>query len=147
MSAEHNMINEDFVTFEVSKLLQDKGYRENCRAVYISAETGISKLVVLLFTSRKFGDLIRGRKRVPVRIPGSHAIRCAKMGPHKRKDPHRCRPKQTRMVLPPVRHGGFVSHIADGRIYRYIRESFERWNKRVINLLIRIRLCLHNFVL
>lgn len=60
MSAEHNMINEDFVTFEVSKLLQDKGYRENCRAVYISAETGISKLVVLLFTSRKFGDLIRG---------------------------------------------------------------------------------------
>lgn len=29
MSAEHNMINEDFVTFEVSKLLQDKGYREN----------------------------------------------------------------------------------------------------------------------
>lgn len=60
MSAEHNMINEDFVTFEVSKLLQDKGYRENCRAVYISAETGISKLVVLLFTSIKFGDLIRG---------------------------------------------------------------------------------------
>lgn len=45
MSTEHNMINEDFVTFEVSKLLQDKGYRENCRAVYISAETGISKLV------------------------------------------------------------------------------------------------------
>ena len=26
MSTEHNMINEDFVTFEVSKLLQDKGY-------------------------------------------------------------------------------------------------------------------------
>lgn len=60
MSTERNMKNENFVTFEVAKLLQDKGYRENCRAVYISAETGISKLVVLLFTSRKFGDLIRG---------------------------------------------------------------------------------------
>ena len=92
MSTERNMKNENFVTFEVAKLLQDKGYREDCHASYRTDET---------------------------------AIRRAKMGPYKRKDSHRCRAQQTRLVLPPVRHGGFVSHIADGRIYRYIRESFE----------------------
>ena len=120
MSAEHNMINEDFVTFEVSKLLQDKGYRENCRAVYISAETGISKLVVLLFTSRKFGDLIRGENgsQYEYLAPTLYAAQ-------KWADSYRCRAQQTRLVLPPVRHGGSVFHIADGRIYRHIRESFE----------------------
>lgn len=60
MSTERNMKNENFVTFEVAKLLQGKGYREDCHAVYISAETGILKLVILSFTSRKFGGLIRG---------------------------------------------------------------------------------------
>lgn len=59
MSAEHNMINEDFVTFEVSKLLQDKGYREDCRASYITDETGRSVLSVLTFHVRKFRHLLR----------------------------------------------------------------------------------------
>lgn len=40
MSAEYNKINEAFVTFEVAKILQDKGYREDCRASYITDETG-----------------------------------------------------------------------------------------------------------
>lgn len=56
MSAEHNMINEDFVTFEVAKLLQDKGYREDCRASYITDETGWSELTVV-FRVRKFSHL------------------------------------------------------------------------------------------
>ena len=86
-------------------------------------------LVKLMF----FGSSVRGERVplpvktcewIPVRIPGSHAIRCAKMGPHKRKDPHRCRPQQTRLVLPSLRHGESVSHITGGRIYRHIRESF-----------------------
>lgn len=56
MSTEHNMINEDFVTFEVAKLLQDKGYREDCCASYITDETGRSELTVV-FGVRKFRHL------------------------------------------------------------------------------------------
>lgn len=58
MSAEHNMINEDFVTFEVAKLLQDKGYREDCHASYRTDKTGRSELTVV-FGVRKFRFLSR----------------------------------------------------------------------------------------
>lgn len=34
MSTERNMKNENFVTFEVAKILQDKGYREDCHASF-----------------------------------------------------------------------------------------------------------------
>ena len=53
MSTERNMKNENFVTFEVAKLLQDKGYREDCRASYRTDETGRSELTVV-FGVRKF---------------------------------------------------------------------------------------------
>lgn len=56
MSTEQNMINEDFVTFEVAKLLQDKGYREDCHASYRTDETGRSELTVV-FGVRKFHHL------------------------------------------------------------------------------------------
>lgn len=56
MSAEYNKINEAFVTFEVAKILQDKGYREDCRASYITDETGRSELTVV-FGVRKFRHL------------------------------------------------------------------------------------------
>lgn len=59
MSAEYNKINEDFVTFEVAKILQDKGYREDCRASYITDETGRPVLSVLMFNVRKFRELLR----------------------------------------------------------------------------------------
>jgi hypothetical protein len=58
MSTEQNMINEDFVTFEVAKLLQDKGYRENCHASYRTDETGRSELTVV-FGLREFRYLSR----------------------------------------------------------------------------------------
>ena len=58
MSTERNMKNENFVTFEVAKLLQDKGYREDCHASYITDETGRSVLSVLTFHVRKFRHLV-----------------------------------------------------------------------------------------
>lgn len=58
MSAERNMKNENFVTFEVAKLLQDKGYRENCHASYRTDETGRSELTVV-FGVREFRYLSR----------------------------------------------------------------------------------------
>lgn len=58
MSTERNMKNEDFVTFEVAKLLQDKGYREDCHASYMTDETGRSELTVV-FGVRKFRNLLR----------------------------------------------------------------------------------------
>ena len=57
MSTERNMKNENFVTFEVAKLLQDKGYREDCHASYRTDETGRSVLSVLMFHVRKFRHL------------------------------------------------------------------------------------------
>lgn len=58
MSTERNMKNENFVSFEVSKLLQDKGYREDCHASYRTDETGRSELTVV-FGVRKFRFLSR----------------------------------------------------------------------------------------
>lgn len=58
MSTERNMKNENFVTFEVAKLLQDKGYREDCHASYKTDETGRSELTVV-FGLREFRYLSR----------------------------------------------------------------------------------------
>lgn len=41
------MRKDDFVSFEVAKLLQDKGYREDCNASYITDETGRYNLSVV----------------------------------------------------------------------------------------------------
>lgn len=59
MSIERTMKDEEFVTFEVAKLLQDKGYREDCHASYITDETGRSVLSVLWSHVRKFRNLLR----------------------------------------------------------------------------------------
>ena len=96
MSTERNMKNENFVTFEVAKLLQGKGYREDCHASYRTDETGRSELTVV-FGGEGVPLSFKTCGRIPVRIPGSHAIRRAKMGPYKRKDSHRCRAQQTRL--------------------------------------------------
>ena len=58
MSTERNMKNENFVTFEVAKILQDKGYREDCHASYRTDETGRSELTVV-FGVREFRYLSR----------------------------------------------------------------------------------------
>lgn len=59
MSIERTMKDEEFVTFEVAKLLQDKGYREDCHASYRTDETGRSVLSVLWSHVRKFRNLLR----------------------------------------------------------------------------------------
>ena len=41
------MRKDNFVSFEVAKLLQDKGYREDCNSSYITDETGRYNLSVV----------------------------------------------------------------------------------------------------